>query len=408
MSQTKKHWLVISILSLLAAISIGLCTNAVGVFYDPVAKDLGVLKGSFAMHATLSSLANALTSLMMAKIIKRVNYRKLLWVSLTVATITTLAMAFSDQLWEFYVLGIARGIAIGTFGMVPLTMIITNWFEKKHGLATSITLSFSGLSGAIFSPLLSYFISTFGWREAYMFAALSIVLLGIPALCVHWTITPEAMGLMAYGAQNNKQIQEPRKNKVPLVSVSLICLGIFTVLHTSITGISQHMSGMATSIQLSAALGATMMSAAMLGNIACKLFIGVLSDALGPIKACVCMIFINILSLLGLAFGMFEKSAVLLLISSFTFGSIYAVGAVGIPLLTRYFFGQENFGSVYSVIAFLTNVGSSLSLTLIGYFYDFMGTYITVLWIAIGFHLFDLIMMMIVYRSSKLTKIKTN
>lgn len=407
MIQTKKHWLVVSILSSLAAISIGLCTNAVGVFYHPVAQDLGVLKGSFALHATLSSLANALTSLMMVKIIKMVNYQKLLRVSITTASLTTLGMAFSNALWEFYILGIVRGIAIGTFGMVPLTMIIINWFEKKHGLATSMTLSFSGLAGAIFSPLLSYLISIFGWREAYIFAALSIILLGIPALCMHWTITPEAMGLTAYGAQKKQHMQDTKKNKVPLISISLVCLGILTVLHTSITGISQHMSGMATSIHLSATLGATMMSAAMLGNIVSKLLIGVLSDRFGPIKACVFMIFINILSLFGLGLGMIEKSVQILLFSSFTFGSIYAVGAVGIPLLTRYFFGQENFGSVYSVIAFLTNVGSSLSLTLIGYFYDFMGTYMTVLWIAIGFHLFDLVMMLIAYRYAKITRVKT-
>ena len=53
----------------LAASSIGLCTNAIGVFYTPVAKSLKVLKGTFAMHATLSTLATALTSLKMSKVI---------------------------------------------------------------------------------------------------------------------------------------------------------------------------------------------------------------------------------------------------------------------------------------------------------------------------------------------------
>ena len=37
----------------LAASSIGLCTNAIGVFYTPVSKSLHVLKGTFAIHAII-------------------------------------------------------------------------------------------------------------------------------------------------------------------------------------------------------------------------------------------------------------------------------------------------------------------------------------------------------------------
>ena len=44
----------------LAASSIGLCTKAIGVFYTPVAKSLKVLKGTFAMHATLSTLSDSI------------------------------------------------------------------------------------------------------------------------------------------------------------------------------------------------------------------------------------------------------------------------------------------------------------------------------------------------------------
>ena len=74
------------------------------------------------------------------------------------------------------------------------------------------------------------------------------------------------------------------------------------------------------------------------------------------------------------------------------FGSIYSVGAVGIPMLTRYFFGNENYAKTYSVIGFLTNVGSASSLTLIGYLYDFTHSYQIVFIIALCFHLINLIL----------------
>ena len=133
------------------------------------------------------------------------------------------------------------------------------------------------------------------------------------------------------------------------------------ILHTSITGISQHLSGIAVSIHLSATIGATFMLFTMIGNISTKLLIGFLSDLLSPIKAVIMMILINCLSLVLLFLGVIHQETLLLYIGSLMFGSIYSVGAVGIPMLTRYFFGNENHARTYSVIGFLTNVGSASS-----------------------------------------------
>ena len=55
------------------------------------------------------------------------------------------------------------------FSIVPITIIINGWFEKKHGLATSIAFGFSGLGGTICSPILSSIISSFNWQNgAYL------------------------------------------------------------------------------------------------------------------------------------------------------------------------------------------------------------------------------------------------
>ena len=68
-NKSYKHWIIVFLMCCLAASSIGLCTNAIGVFYTPVSQSLKVLKGTFALHATLSTLATALTSLKISKVI---------------------------------------------------------------------------------------------------------------------------------------------------------------------------------------------------------------------------------------------------------------------------------------------------------------------------------------------------
>ena len=388
-----KHWMVVFLMCCLAASSIGLCTNAIGVFYTPVSQSLNVLKGTFALHATLSTLATALTSLKISRAIKKHSYKKILLIGVILSSGATWLMSYCTSVYAFYILGILRGIGVGIYGMVPITVVITNWFDKKHGLATSLALSFSGLSGAIFSPLLSSWIIHYGWEMTYRFMAVCIFTLVLPALIIPWNIDPQKEDLLPYGYKERKQAIHIQNNKVNLLTISFICMCLFTLLHTSITGISQHLSGIAVSIQLSATIGATLMSLAMIGNISTKLLIGLLSDLFTPVKAVIIMILTNCISLVLLLIGVIHKETLLLYIGSFMFGSIYSVGAVGIPMLTRYFFGNKNYAKTYSVIGFLTNVGSASSLTLIGYLYDFTNSYQIVFIIALCFHLINLILL---------------
>lgn len=392
-NKSYKHWIIVFLMCCLAASSIGLCTNAIGVFYTPVSQSLKVLKGTFALHATLSTLATALTSLKISKVIKKHSYKKILFIGVILSSGATWLMSYCTSVYSFYILGILRGIGVGIYGMVPITVVITNWFDKKHGLATSLALSFSGLSGAIFSPLLSSWIIRYGWQMTYRFMAICIFILVLPALIIPWNIDPQKEDLLPYGYKERKQVIHIQNNKINLLTISFMCMCLLTLLHTSITGISQHLSGIALSIQLSATLGATLMSLAMIGNISTKLLIGLLSDLFTPVKAVIILILTNCVSLILSFIGVTHQETALLYIGSFMFGSIYSVGAVGIPMLTRYFFGNENYAKTYSVIGFLTNVGSASSLTLIGYLYDFTHSYQIVFIIALCFHLINLILL---------------
>lgn len=402
--QTKspRHWGIVALMCLLSASSIGICTNSVGVFYTPVSEALHVLKGTFAMHATLSNMCTAIMALFMPKLMRKTDYRKLLLIGALLASIPTFFMGFTHSMMGFYILGILRGIGAGIFGIVPITMIITNWFQKSHGLATSITLSFSGLSGAVFSPLFTWCITNYGWEKAFFLMGGCLFLLTIPVCLVHWHTRPEEEGLLPYGYSGEHETKAVLQNtKFQYFSIGFLAMALFAFLHPAITGISQHISGMAESVGLSAQNGAFMVSLIMIGNVSSKLLIGILSDHTTPLKASICMIFVNICSLLLLYVGMLQANVSWMFAASVLFGTIYSVGAVGIPLLTQSFFGSENYQKAYSVIGFLTNAGSASSLTLIGYVADFTGSYIPVLFIAIGIHLFNMCLLAIVHFSTR-------
>lgn len=77
--------------------------------------------------------------------------------------------------------------------------------------------------------------------------------------------------------KNRKETTKVQNNKIKLL-IHQFPLYVFIYSFTyTITGISQHLSGVAVSIHLSVTIGATFMSFTMIGNISTKLLIGFLS-----------------------------------------------------------------------------------------------------------------------------------
>lgn len=397
--KTKLHWLVLIAMCGLSASSVGLLINSVGVFYSPVSDSLGILRGTFALHVTLSTFVCAITSLFVSKILNEKNFKMIVTIGIITASMSTILMSCSTQMWQYLILGIIRGIGNAFFGMVIITILVNNWFIKFHGLATSVALSFGGISGAICSPFLTNIIEKYGWNIAFIVMGIMIFVFCIPFLVLPISIKPEQKGIKPYGFKieqdNDNSIQYNSNKTFKYLSNPFISLFIFCLLLTSITSFTQHFPGFAQSIKVSAQVGSFMISACMFGNIISKLLIGILSDIMGPIKSIILMMCINVIACIVLVN---TTSVNLLLIAAFMFGFIYSISAVGIVLLTKLAFGVEHYDKAYPVISFAGNVGSACTISLIGYLYDFTGTYkIAFLFILI----FEIINLFLLYCINK-------
>lgn len=395
-SHHTRHLLVLVSCCLMAASSIGVYTNSVGVFYTTVSADLGVGRGAFALHATLCALVTGFLSPLSARLMKKIRFRVLIIAGSTLAAAATALMSLAGSVGLFYALGILRGIGLTFFYIMPVTTLINNWFRKRHGMAVGIALSFSGLAGAAFSPLFSALISSAGWQASFLWMAGIGFALTVPAM-LFVSFRPENAGLVPYGADEKAgRTTEPNDaphKKQMIFSPAMAVLCGMTLMHTSVTAIAQHFPGMGEWMGYESSVGAVMVSAGMIGNIVSKLIIGTLSDRIGPFRAGMCMILVNALSLTGLLLlGGFASWIIIGI--CFFYGSVYAFGAVGIPLLTRTLFGTENYASSYAVVSIFTCVGSALALTVVGLVYDLTGGYTAALAGALGIDLVNLMILL--------------
>lgn len=393
-NKSMKHWIVLALCCGLAGASIGVSINTSGVFYGPVSEALNILRGDFAMHMTIFSIVTALTSLFIPQIIKRINYKLLLMIGITGGTVTTAAMALGTHVWMFYGLGALRGIFTGLFSSVTLTMIINNWFYEKHGLATSIVFGTSGLVGTFLSPFLTWCITSFGWQMAYVVKAAILCLLCLPALLYPYHFAPGDDKCLPYGAKQliNDDQENSKTVRFHYFSKAFLAFFVFAIFSSFITGVTQHLPGFAQSVGKSAATGAFMLSAGMAGNITSKIVIGFLSDRLGTLKAALTMMFINLGSVILLVVS---SSTLVMIVAAFLFGSCYSISAVGLPLLTKHFFGIEQYTAAFPKISFASNFGAAIALSLIGYIYDFFGSYFYAFFIVIAIVMAGVILLFI-------------
>lgn len=379
-NKSSKHWIVMLTLCGLAISGVGLPVMTNGVFIQPIADSLNVYRGSVSVHNTMTMLMKAIMSLYVPLLIRRFSYKKVILTGILLAGVSNYFLGWSDQLWLFNILGTLRGIGTGMLAWVPLTIVINEWFKEKHGLVTSIVLSFSSITGAFFSPLFTTLIQQIGWEQSYRIMGLLIILFGLPAVIIPYTLDPRDSGYLPYGliedtesdTTNAKEVIQREQNSNVATNL-FIMLFIFTLLQTMLIGLPQHFPGFAGTLGLDENTGANLLSIAMLSSIGFKLGLGYVSDSIGSAKSTISM-----LVLIGIASALFfsTNNIPILYFAAFLYGAVYSIPSVSVALLTKDFFGPYRFIRLYPILAFSTSLGGAISLSLVGFIYDFTGSYI--------------------------------
>ncbi len=385
----------------MAASSIGIIQNVSGVFFLPMSLELNTGIASLSLTLTLSSLATGFSSPFMIQFMVKRDFNKIMRLGVIVAALSTVLIAFSSSLILIYALSIIRGIATSSFSLAPIVYLIGNWFEEKHGFVTGLVMSFTGITGVIFNPLVNLIISSTNWRYGMAFTGILLFVLtfvGTLWLKPH----PQDRGLLAYGT-NAKTVHETNLSSQKLklnVNFFFILLAIYTMLSSSLTSMIQHFPTFSLSINQTTSVGALMVSAAMFGNLSFKFILGMLSDRFGVIKASLVIATTYLISQISFNFLPIQNSQFILLLMSFLMGSVYSAVAVGIPLITKYFYPKEESNLVYASLTSLISIGSASGVVIMGMIYDVTHSY------ALGFFSLMLVQLMTLTIMFVLLKLK--
>ncbi|MGO4937405.1 MFS transporter [Fundicoccus sp. Sow4_H7] len=394
--------------SLMMAGSLGLNMNTAGVFILPLVESMEIAVASVSFHVTLITLGGALGGFIVPGLIRRFDFRQVLLIATLITVAMTYLMGQTNDIYWFYVFSFVRGIVTSFFNVIAVQELINRWFIKHHGVITSLVLSFSGVAGAVLSPLLTQVVAHYGIEVGYTVQALLFLLLNLPGILLPYSLDPRDRGMRIYGEESASEVVKTEVAPTALnlsqrktVNWNIVHLLVFSFIGTALTGLYQHLNSMGNEFGMNPAQASLLVSLCMIGNIVFKLIIGWLSDMKNPIFASVSMLG---LTLIGLFIFWTDANFSLLYFGSLIFGAVFSISNVGRNLLAVNSLPADTFTRVFPTINFVASIGGAIMISVYGALYDYAQSYQLAIIVSIVMTIIGVISTVLI----KLHPLKTN
>ena len=201
-------------------------SHTFSVFLLPISEDLGISRTSVSSAYAFATLVAAFGLPHVGRMIDRHGARKVLTV--VGAAFGTAAVAFG-AVSGFVLLTLGFG-ALRFFGQGSLMLcagnLVSQWFDRRRGLALSLTMLGFSVSVAVHPPLAQWLSEALGWRMAWVVLGVVTWAMLLPPVLLLVFDRPEALGLRPDGkAAETVGDASPRLGTAPDDSVAAEAVG---------------------------------------------------------------------------------------------------------------------------------------------------------------------------------------
>lgn len=385
-------WVVVGSALLLAVIGPAAVTLA-NVYQTAVSTDLGVPEAAFTISNSIILGVGIFLPPFITKMYTEGNFKRFYLISVLIYAIAYAAFGLVNNIWLFYLLSVFVGYGYAATSLIPVSMLINNWFANKQGLAMSIAMAGLGLGGTVFSGPLNYMLANFGWRVSYMVSGLIIAAVSIPVILFLIKVKPSDIGEFVDGVpRTTEQLSEEELDKrtdhtnvqSPFSIIrkqpffyALIIGGVLVGLINN-GGLGQFppfMQGLH-GYQRAATITSIYAGVGIFG----KILLGILSDKFGPRVATG---FGSIVLTLAFIVAIFAQDYTLALLMAVLFGTANSIGTVLGPLVVTHMVSKDNFSVVYGYFQSSFQLGMTFASVLVATIAGVTGSY-TLAWLLMS------------------------
>lgn len=373
------------------AVAIGLTSSAYPIFIESLEKDFAATRTEISFGVPLVVAAGALVAPWVGRAVDRGSPRRVMIAGALTMMLGMFGIAAAPSLawaaaaWVFLV-----GIGHALLGPIPAMTVIANWFVARRATMVAVAAIGMTVGGAVVPPAGEFLIQSVGWRGALFCMGLAAALIAVPIVWFGIRKSPEEIGAFPDGAagpaapgpldaKNSSArdiLADWRFWPVAGIFAALLGLGIAFI---------THLVPLAAERGISREVAVGVLSVAAVSSAVGKLLFGTLTDRIGPRRALLLGVGLQMLSWGGLALArgpiVYAASA-----TCFTL-AIACTVPVQVGFVSA-LFGRSHFGRATGLINLFSIIGVFALAPLIGWGFDRTGGYdwpmsLALAWIAI-------------------------
>lgn len=372
-------WLIVLTCFMIMSLYLCIVMNCPGLFLISVTEEFGISRSQYTLNTTVISVAMMIVSMNAGRIFGTLGVKRVMTVSSIILPVAYFFFSKATNIYMFYAISAVVGLCLGLCGMVPMSTLITRWFNEKKGLATGLAFTGSGLGGMVLQPIIGKLIVANGWRSTYAILAVVMFVLVVPFTVFVLKDSPADKGLEPYGgvkkteenaevsAEDGMTLAQARKKPYFWMYLPLVTLS-----SAAACSMVQTVSPYVTDLGFDPTVAASL-SALSLGILAgCKVLLGQIFDKKGSLFSTV----MSLACLVAAAacYAMATNTAFLyagIVIS----GLGIAYTTVGYPINTQSMFGKKDYSAIYGNVASFSAVGTALGTPITSLIFDATGSY---------------------------------
>ena len=353
-----KGWIQVALAFVVAIVTQGFGIYHFGILKVPMTEALGAQPAEVALGFSIYALAAGFASLIVGDVINKIKLRGSMLCSAVLFSGGFFILGVMTELWQVYVAYVVMGIGSALGGMVILSGIPNNWFNKRRGIATAIVWSAMFPGSLIVGQIIPAATASGNWQIApFALAGIAFVVLVIGSFFLKWQ--PQESGLLPDGMTEEEAATQAesagaakldgltRGDALKTTTFWFIAIA-FALIGIGEQGPFQNFPAYIVGNGFDLAIAGAFMSAISLSGVFGKLASGLIIDVVGPrIAYCI----LNSLAVVGLVLIIFVgDNIVLLFASSILFGVALSSSAVCFSAATAMYLGPKHFGAIYGLV----------------------------------------------------------
>ena len=360
--------------------------------FEPIAEEFGWSYTSISIAASIRGLEAGLLAPVAGIIVDRWGPRRLIFGGVICIGLGLLLLSQVHSIGMLYVAFILMSLGISSCGISVTVTTVANWFRRRVGLATGITICGYGAAG-LMVPLMVRLVDVYDWRVAIAIMGAGMLAIGLP-LSTFLRHKPEQYGYLPDGEESGRAVFDKSSMKLPAREVGItvrqamktrvfwiILLAVmpqFIVMPAVITHVMPYLS----SIGITRTTSGLVATAIPLLSIGGRFGFGWFSDRYVAKRLAAFALTLLTLGLVCFELvspGWIWLLAPFLVLVGFGYGGINTM----VGVLLREHFGRGNFGTIMGFAWGILMLGTMTGPPIAGWVFDTWGSYQGI-WIAMA------------------------